>query len=199
MARLNALITQVQLKARNDRRLAVLLGSLATGTITTNDFKEFQTLVGRLLYLSEFTGYKWQSEVVSRALTRDGLLEIARQSKDGASVLTERIASTLEKRPELGQVIRESVLGQSAVNEHVGLGQIVSAEEAGLGFKTWLHLGIGKEDREHHAVLDGLTIPKDEKFTLGNGVEVDCPHDWNSAGPEEWMWCGCQVIYTNSK
>lgn len=199
MARLNALITQVQLKARNDRRLAVLLGSLATGTITTNDFKEFQTLVGRLLYLSEFTGYKWQSEVVSRTLTRDGLLEIARQSKDGATVLTERIASTLEKRPELGQVIRESVLGQSAVNEHVGLGQVISADEAGLKYKTWLHLGSGKEDRLDHVALDGLTIPKDEFFVLGDGTEVTAPHDYNNGGPEHFMWCGCQVIYTNSR
>lgn len=193
------MITQVQLKARNDRRLAVLLGSLATGTITTTDFKEFQTLVGTLLYLSEFTGYKWQSGVINRAITRDGLLEIATQSKEGAAVLTERIAATLEKRPELGQVIRESVLGQSAVNEHVGLGQLVSAEEAGLNYKTWLHLGSGKEDRPDHLALDGLTLPKDELFMLGDGTEVTAPHDYSNGGPEHFMWCGCQVIYTNAR
>lgn len=195
MTKLNQLILNIQGKVRRDRSLSVLLGSIASGEATTKDVNAFQSFVRRLFYLAEFSGYKWQSEVVRRLATVQGIREIAARSITRADGLTEKLVDTIEKRPEVAGFVRDAVLGQSAIYQGVTEGQLLSAEEYGLGFKRWIHLGMGATDREWHVSMNGVTIPRDEKFQLSTGVSVDSTHDWNNAGAGEWVNCSCQTVY----
>lgn len=197
--KLNTLILGIQNKVRGDRVLSGLLASIATGKATSSDIREFTRLVVKLFYISEVTGYRWQHEAVSRSLTRDGLLALATKAKDKGVTIADSLTDTLGNNPMLMGLVKDSVLGQSTILEGVGTGQLLSAEEAGLGFKTWRHLGLGEESRPDHLALDGVTIPKDEFFTLGDGTQVIAPHDWGRGSAKHFMWCSCQILYTNSR
>lgn len=69
----------------------------------------------------------------------------------------------------------------------------ITAVEAGMSTKTWLHVGGGKEDRNSHLALDGKTIKIDEKFNVG-GYSASCPHD-GSLPAKESINCYCIAIY----
>lgn len=196
--KLNQLVLNLQSKVRGDRILRALLISVATGQATGAEVRTFEKAIRQIFYLSEYVGYTWQATGVGHQITRNGLLGLAEAAKSKGTTVADSLTDMLGNNPMLTELVQNSVLGQSLILEGVGEGQLLTAEEAGLGYKTWIHTGVSNEAREHHEEMDGTTIPKDELFQLSNGVSCDSPHDWASAGAEEWNFCGCQILYTNS-
>lgn len=70
----------------------------------------------------------------------------------------------------------------------------LTAEEAGVKTKEWLHVGAGKTPRHNHVKLDGKKKKINEKFDLGNGILADTPHD-NDLPASEIINCHCCTIY----
>jgi hypothetical protein len=173
--------------------------SIATGKATTADVRNFETAIRRLFYLSEYAGYTWQATNAGHRITTAGISQLVSAAKKKGTTVADSLTDYLGNNPMLMGLVKESILGQSVVLEGVGIGQLQTADEAGLGFKTWIHTGVSDEPRQHHLAMNGTTIPKDELFRLPNGVSCSAPHDWGSAGASEWNFCGCQVIYTNSR
>ena len=68
------------------------------------------------------------------------------------------------------------------------------ATETGMKTKTWIHTGIGKNDRPNHVALNGKTIPIDDYFDLGNGIKALYPHD-PSLPVGEVANCFCLIVY----
>lgn len=72
----------------------------------------------------------------------------------------------------------------------------ILARQAEVEFKTWVR-AFPREENRIHSVLEGLTIPIDDRFTLPSGVKVFGPRDWTSdPEPSEWVNCGHALTYS---
>ena len=67
-----------------------------------------------------------------------------------------------------------------------------SAEEAGVEYKQWIHSEISKVPREDHLAIDGLIVPFDEAFPVGD-PPLMYPHDENGSA-EDVINCNCIAI-----
>lgn len=89
---------------------------------------------------------------------------------------------------------RATTISRTETSNSINSTTNTAAVEAGMTFKTWLHVGGGKEDRETHLALDGKTIKLREYFNVGGSLAL-YPHDPNlPAG--EIINCHCIVIYS---
>jgi len=127
---------------------------------------------------------------VRRALT-DGAVRQGQASLEG--VLTIIGGSAEVTRAQIEQRAR------IAVREAVWSGQDQAGREAATiakaEFKTWVRSWPRTKERDHHDMLEDVTIPSEDKFTLPGGpnagAQVDGPRDWLSVDdPAEWMNCG---------
>ena len=111
---------------------------------------------------------------------------------------TQRWATRL-KDPDM-DALRQMLTRARATAERQTVGLEVVADEAKLGYKTWVRIYPVKEPRRWHQALEGRTIPRDALFTLGlTGQQCRYPHDWEMVPePGEWMNCGHSVVYTDS-
>lgn len=200
MGRLNTIILGVSQRVRKDPRLASVLLSIASGGFTAKEVDDATKLITRVFFLSGSAGYEFQSSIVNRSMTRNGLLEIARMAKAKGSVVTDSVVSRLETDPTFLTAIRNTYLAESSVYEGTSLGQLTSAEENNLGYKRWVHTGVGLKARPWHEAMNGTTVGREEYFQLSTGASVLAPHDWDCANPaKEWINCGCVAIYGNTK
>jgi hypothetical protein len=103
---------------------------------------------------------------------------------------------------------RARMIARTEVGEAINTAKTKSAEDwesetdAKLG-KLWIHRGA-KDPRDWHVALDnGISIPKEETWTVtnpntGETDNMKHPHD-PSASAGNVINCGCQVIYTRWK
>ena len=89
---------------------------------------------------------------------------------------------------------RATTIARTETSNSVNSTTNTAAIEAGMTFKTWLHVGGGKEDRESHVALDGKTIKLREYFNVGGSLAF-YPHDPNLPA-NELINCHCIVIYS---
>jgi len=59
--------------------------------------------------------------------------------------------------------------------------------------KRWQHASA-KDPRHDHQALDGKEVDLNEAFVMGDGTQMQMPHD-PSAGPQHKLGCRCSVIY----
>jgi len=64
-----------------------------------------------------------------------------------------------------------------------------AARQAGVRFKQWIHSGLPKEPRPDHLAIDGLIVPVDEPYPVGD-PPLRYPHDELGAA-EDVINCGC--------
>lgn len=69
------------------------------------------------------------------------------------------------------------------------------AVEDDMAYKQWITMQ-DERVRKTHSEVDGVIIPIDELFQVGN-AQMRFPHDWDMAEdfPEELISCRCQVQY----
>jgi hypothetical protein len=79
-----------------------------------------------------------------------------------------------------------AVVAYRAYNEGRAETATRSVPDEGV-MKTWAVLGTAKEPREHHSLIEGMTIMLHDLFPVAGGVRW--PHDWDMAGAEEWVYC----------
>lgn len=89
---------------------------------------------------------------------------------------------------------RATTISRTETSNSINSTTNTAAVEAGMTFKTWLHVGGGKEDRESHLALDGKTIKLREYFNVGGSLAL-YPHDPNLP-PGQLINCHCIVIYS---
>lgn len=98
--------------------------------------------------------------------------------------LAERISKTVGTK-----VNNAGTVAQTETTAAYNEGLQRSIDESDYKYKQWFHAGGGKVDRPHH-MFDEI-VPKDQYFTLLNGVQMFKPGD----GPiEEVANCHCVVI-----
>lgn len=200
MGRLNTAVLGISQRVKSDRALGSILLTIASGGYSKKEYDEALKLITQVYWLSGREGYSIQTDLVRRRVTRDGLVEVATTARKKGIDVGEKVIAAIEKQPEFVTAIKNTVLGETAVREGTGKGQLVSADEFGLGYKTWVYTGVSETSRSHHVAMGGTTIGKKEKFELPNGVITPAPHDWSIGNAaKEWTNCGCQVIYTNKR
>jgi len=103
--------------------------------------------------------------------------------------LKDKIAKTLGTKKSQAATVAQTET-TAAFNSGIQNG----IEESDYPYKQWFHAGGGKVDRPHH-MMDQI-VPKNETFTLLNGVEMFAPGD----GPvSEVVSCHCVMIPKRSK
>jgi hypothetical protein len=58
-----------------------------------------------------------------------------------------------------------------------------AARAAGVGYKKWVHSSVPKEPRPDHLAIDGMIIPVDEAFPVGD-PPLMYPHDENGSAAD---------------
>lgn len=189
----------LEAKFRDDASLERVLFRIAKRTVTAADIELLTAVIRRIYFSSSLVGYLVQSQVARAAVSRFGTQYSLALAEAKAGVVPERVVDTLTEHPELVQVVKGMLAGNS-VKEGFAKGQGASAQELGLDWKMWLRTVEPRTgERRAHSVLEGKIIPRDEKFSLPSGELVDAPHDWSIANPAyEWTNCGHQVLYVPS-
>lgn len=104
------------------------------------------------------------------------------------------IAKSIKDRIGLMSKSRSKTIARTETANAVQTTTRITAEEAGVKKKMWLHTDAGKEPRGNHMAVSGKEKKINEKFDLGGGIKADYPHDPNlPAG--EIINCFCLVIY----
>ncbi len=69
-----------------------------------------------------------------------------------------------------------------------------TAKAGGMGFKTWVHTGLGAVDRKTHLAINGVKVKFDEFFEVGSELGL-YPHDAGLSA-ENVINCNCVIIYS---
>ena len=98
---------------------------------------------------------------------------------------------------ERGAVIaRDQARTAQAMGQREGWAQLIESGRVLGVLKAWRHnRGNQKEARADHQALSTMPgIPFDQKFTMADGTQMDCPHD-PAGGPKQNLECHCTIFY----
>jgi len=87
---------------------------------------------------------------------------------------------------------RAKVIAQTETAAAYGFASDKAARQAGISYKKWIHSSVPKVPRPDHLAIDGLIIPMDEAFPVGD-PPLMYPHDANGAA-EDVINCFCLSI-----
>ena len=116
--------------------------------------------------------------------------EIAIGLSQGESVeeLARRISGAFDEI----SATRAELIAQTETAAAYGFASDKAAREAGVEYKQWIHSGLPKEPREDHIGIDGLIVPIDEAYPVGD-PPLMFPHDPDGSA-EDVINCGCISI-----
>jgi uncharacterized protein with gpF-like domain len=84
---------------------------------------------------------------------------------------------------------RAELIAQTETAAAYGFASNASAQQAGVQFKQWIHSGLPKVPRPDHLAIDGLIVPMDEAYPVGD-PPLMYPHDPDGSA-EDVINCGC--------
>jgi len=87
---------------------------------------------------------------------------------------------------------RAELIAQTETAAAYGFASNAAAEQAGVEYKQWIHAGLPKEPRPDHLDIDGLIVPMDEPYPVGD-PPLMYPHDPDGSA-EDVINCGCISI-----
>src|SRR4030095_16661375 len=87
---------------------------------------------------------------------------------------------------------RAEVIAQTETAAAYSYASDQAARAAGVGYKKEIHSDVPKVPRQYHLNIDGLIIPVDEAFPVGN-PPLMYPHDENGSA-EDVINCSCIAI-----
>jgi hypothetical protein len=116
--------------------------------------------------------------------------EISTGLNQGESIadLSSRITSAFDA---IGRD-RAEVIAQTETAAAYSYASDQAARAAGVGYKKWIHSTVPKVPRPDHLAIDGLIIPVDEAFPVGD-PPLMYPHDENGSA-EDVINCYCISI-----
>ena len=120
----------------------------------------------------------------------DIMKEIDEGLSQGESVdqLAHRISATFDEIMDQ----RAELIAQTETAAAYGFASNAAATQAGVQFKQWIHSGLPKEPRPDHLDIDGLIVPMDEPYPVGD-PPLMYPHDPDGSA-EDVINCGCISI-----
>jgi uncharacterized protein with gpF-like domain len=87
---------------------------------------------------------------------------------------------------------RASVIAATETAAAYGFASNQAAVAAGVPYKKWLHSVIPKVPRPDHIAIDGLIVPMNQPFPVGD-PQLMYPHDGNGS-PEDVINCRCLAL-----
>jgi uncharacterized protein with gpF-like domain len=87
---------------------------------------------------------------------------------------------------------RAALIAQTETAAAYGFASNEASAQAGVQFKQWIHSGLPKEPRPDHLEIDGLIVPMDEPYPVGD-PPLMYPHDPDGSA-EDVINCGCISI-----
>jgi uncharacterized protein with gpF-like domain len=126
---------------------------------------------------------------VSDELFQTIMAQLSEGLSAGESIadLSDRIASVFADIEEG----RADVIADNEVTAAFNYAADTAARSAGAEFKQWVH-GGSKMPREDHLAIDGLVVPIDEPYPVGD-PPLMYPHDPNGS-PDDVINCSCVSI-----
>ena len=180
-----------------------------TQVLSTNAKRKISLRVSEFMQI--YNSENSRIPIVTRKISEKYHKELAKKVTRIEESTRERIAALVKDGREKGLTFEEMTQSINKNIEHISMARsrVIAITETGnisnaadnemavdLGFKmkTWIHVGSGKSDRLNHFKLNMKSIPINEKFDLGDGIEALYPHDSNlPAG--EIVNCHCLIIY----
>lgn len=87
---------------------------------------------------------------------------------------------------------RAALIAETETGAAYGFASQAASLAAGVRFKQWIHSGLPKEPREDHLDIDGLIVPIDDFYPVGD-PPLMYPHDPDGSA-EDVINCGCISI-----
>ena len=112
------------------------------------------------------------------------------------SRLADEIIDTTTRHPDDDYYLskeRALLIGQNESNTTFNHIDYTEAKESGKRYKVW-YAELDSRTREAHAEMDGITIPIDELFHVGND-NMRYPHDYLNGSAENLVNCRCVCTY----
>ena len=110
--------------------------------------------------------------------------------------LVDDIIETTDRHPDDPYYLsrdRALLIAQNEANTVYNHADYESARQSGKQYKVW-YAELDSRTRETHAEMDGITIPIDELFHVGND-NMRYPHDYLNGSAENLVNCRCTCIY----
>lgn len=111
--------------------------------------------------------------------------------------LVEDITETTERHPDDMYYLsrdRALVIAQNEANSVYNFSDYEHAKSEGCQYKQWITEN-DERVREQHAEIDGVEIPIDEYFTVGNDTML-FPHDYMNGSADNLVNCRCVCVYS---
>lgn len=127
---------------------------------------------------------------VSDEIFGDVQREISEGLNAGESLdqIAKRISSTFNAFTEA----RAELIADTETSAAYGFAGQAAARAAGVQYKQWIHAGLPLVPREDHLAIDGLIVPIDEPYPVGD-PPLMYPHDPDGSA-EDVINCGCISI-----
>lgn len=112
------------------------------------------------------------------------------------SRLSDEIIDTTTRHPDDDYYLskeRALLIGQNESNTTFNHIDYTEAKESGKRYKVW-YAELDSRTREAHAEMDGITIPIDELFHVGND-NMRYPHDYLNGSAKNLVNCRCTCRY----
>jgi len=110
--------------------------------------------------------------------------------------LVDEIIDTTNRHPNEDYYLskdRALLIAQNESNSAYNYVDYENAVNSGKGFKTWITENDDKV-RYDHAEVDGVVVPINEMFRVGND-EMRFPHDFLNGSAENLINCRCVCLY----
>jgi len=116
--------------------------------------------------------------------------EISAGLNAGESIrdLSKRISSAFDDISKT----RAELIAQTETAAAYSFASDKAARAAGIGYKKWIHSVISKVPRPDHLAIDGLVVPMDQAYPVGN-PPLMYPHAPDGAA-EDVINCRCMSI-----
>ena len=88
---------------------------------------------------------------------------------------------------------RAVLIAQNEANTVLNHKDYIDAITEGKKYKTW-YAELDDKTRLAHAEVDGMRVPIDQMFMVGND-QMRYPHDWENGSPENLINCRCTCVY----
>ena len=114
--------------------------------------------------------------------------DVQRELSEGLNA-GESLAQLSARIENLFSPERAALIAQTETAAAYGFASHAAALEAGVGYKQWIHAGFPKVPREDHLGIDGLVVPIDEFYPVGD-PPLMFPGDPDGSA-EDVINCGC--------
>ena len=113
------------------------------------------------------------------------------------SMVNDMVASTVDHPddPYYFSEDRATLIAENEANSLWNDAEYQDALLTGKSYHTW-HAIMDKKTRETHAEVNGMTVPIDEPFEVGDSLMMYQKDTSLGAGPEEIANCRCSVTYS---